>query len=440
MRLTLLGTGSGDGWPNPFCTCASCAGMRARGEVRGQTSALVDDVLLLDCGQEVPGAAARLGRSLAGVRHILITHAHHDHIGPAALVWRSWAGRPEPLDMVGPPAVLAACTDWISPTDPVVCHEVRAGDRIKLRGYDVRVLAARHGEPWVGPAVIYDVTAPDGHRLLYATDTGPLPPPTLDAVAGAGYDVVLLEETFGDVTDHGTDHLDLPSFAETLAKLRHCGAVTDSTRVVPVHLSHRNPPTAELARRLAAWGVELLPDGAEVEVGVAPVRRPAGPRRVLVLGGARSGKSAEAERRLAAEPSVTYVATARDRPDDDEWASRLAAHRARRPISWRTLETSDLATTLSEEPGPLLVDCLSLWLSAMLDVPNLAERVDELVAAWRATSAYVVAVSNEVGSGVVPAYESGRRFRDELGRLNARLAAESDEVWLLTAGVATRLR
>lgn len=440
MRLSLLGTGGADGWPNPFCACASCAGMRARGEVRGQTSALVDDVLLLDCGPEVPRAAVRLGRSLAGVRHLLITHAHPDHLGAAALVWRSWAQRPEPLDLVGPAAVLAACADWIGPDDPVVRREVHAGDRLRLGDYDVRVLAAVHGEASIGPAVLYDVTGPDGARLLYGTDTGPLPPRTLEAVVDAAYDVVLLEETFGDVTDHGTDHLDLPSFGEALAELRRRGAVVATTRVVPVHLGHRNPPTAELARRLANWGVELLPDGADVEVGQRPPTRPGVSHRVLVLGGARSGKSMEAERRLAAESAVTYVATAARRPDDDEWAARVTAHRARRPASWRTLETTDLVGVLRDEAGPLLIDCLSLWLATDLDASGLADRVDELVGAWRATTAYVVAVSNEVGSGVVPAYDSGRRFRDELGRLNARLAAESDEVWLLTAGVATRLR
>lgn len=445
MKLTLLGTGCADGWPNPFCTCASCAGMRSRGEVRGQTSVLVDGVLLLDCGPEVPRAAERLGRSLAGVRHLLITHAHPDHTGPAALVWRSWAGRSEPLDLAGPPAVLAAYADWIGSEDPVVRHEVRAGDRLRLGDYDVRVLAAVHGDASIGPAVLYDLTGPAGQRLLYATDTGPLPAETLAAVGGAAYDVVMLEETFGDFRSHGTDHLDLPGFAATLADLRRRGAVTDATRVVPVHLGHRNPPTTELSRRLAAWDVELLPDGAEIEVGAAPPASPAAPRRVLVLGGARSGKSVEAERRLAAEPSVTYVATASPQPDDAEWDARLAEHRARRPAAWRTVATIDLEKVLRETGGALLIDDLGGWLTAVLDAGRWESTaatapVDALVEAWRSTPAYVVAVSNEVGSGVVPATPAGRRFRDELGRLNARLAAESDEVWLLTAGVATRLR
>lgn len=167
---------------------------------------------------------------------------------------------------------------------------------------------------------------------------------------------------------------------------------------------------------------------------------------MLVLGGARSGKSAEAERRLAAEPAVTYVATAPPRPDDDDWAGRVAAHVARRPAHWRTVETTDLAGVLATEPGPLLVDCATLWLAAAMDAAgawdggDVSAAVDGLVAAWRSTSAYVVLVSNEVGSGVHPATAAGRRFRDELGRLNARLAAEADEVWLVTAGLPARLK
>ena len=75
MEVVLLGTGAADGWPNPFCRCASCEDARRCGVLRGQTSALVDDELLIDCGPEAPGATSRLGRTLAGVGHLLITHA-----------------------------------------------------------------------------------------------------------------------------------------------------------------------------------------------------------------------------------------------------------------------------------------------------------------------------------------------------------------------------
>ncbi|HEU4675861.1 MAG TPA: bifunctional adenosylcobinamide kinase/adenosylcobinamide-phosphate guanylyltransferase [Motilibacteraceae bacterium] len=449
MEVVLLGTGGADGWPNPFCTCSSCEALRAEGTVRGQTAALVDDVLLLDCGPEAPRAAARAGRSLAGVRHVLLTHSHPDHTGPAALLWRHWAHRREPLDVVGPQAALDACRDWIGPDDPVRLVPVATGDRLALGDYDVRVLQAAHGDAWSGDAVLYDVASESG-RLLYSTDTGPLPQATVDACTGAGFDLVLLEETFGDVAVHGTGHLDLTTFPRALAALREVGAVVPNSDVVAVHLCHHNPPTAELAARLAPWGARLVPDGAVLRVGQrSPVPSPL-PRRTLVLGGARSGKSTHAEWLLSAEPSVRYAATGGMREGDVEWAARVAAHRARRPAGWRTLETTDLLPLLAE-PGPLLVDCLSLWLTTVLDeagawdgdpaaLDEARGRVDELVAAWRSAPGPVVAVSNEVGSGVVPATASGRMFRDELGRLNARIAAESDDVVLLVAGLPTTLR
>jgi adenosylcobinamide kinase/adenosylcobinamide-phosphate guanylyltransferase len=155
---------------------------------------------------------------------------------------------------------------------------------------------------------------------------------------------------------------------------------------------------------------------------------------VLITGGARSGKSQEAERRLAATPEVIYVATAEEYPGDEEWSARLAAHRARRPAHWSTVETGILAPLLREPGPPLLIDCLGLWLVRGSEDP------DELVEAWRQCQREVVLVTNEVGSGVVPATESGRTFRDGLGRINARLAAEADEVWHCVAGVACRLK
>jgi hypothetical protein len=86
-------------------------------------------------------------------------------------------------------------------------------------------------------------------------------------VREAGFDVVLMEQTFGDRLDHGTHHLDLASFPEQLDRLRAVGAVTAGTDVVAVHLSHHNPPAAVLAGRLAAHGARVLPDGAELQVG-----------------------------------------------------------------------------------------------------------------------------------------------------------------------------
>jgi adenosylcobinamide kinase / adenosylcobinamide-phosphate guanylyltransferase len=178
--------------------------------------------------------------------------------------------------------------------------------------------------------------------------------------------------------------------------------------------------------------------------------------RVLILGGARSGKSVTAERLLAGRDRVDYVACGPlPSAADPDWAERVRRHQERRPEHWTTLETLDLENVLaSRAPGrttPVLVDCLSTWLAGVMEecgvwagVPDadkkLAERVDGLLDAWRSTRRHVVAVSNEVGSGVVPATASGSRFRDELGVLNARIAAECEQVWLCVAGIARRLR
>ncbi|MGQ0623526.1 MAG: bifunctional adenosylcobinamide kinase/adenosylcobinamide-phosphate guanylyltransferase [Sporichthyaceae bacterium] len=178
---------------------------------------------------------------------------------------------------------------------------------------------------------------------------------------------------------------------------------------------------------------------------------PIAPRRVLLLGGARSGKSAAAEAmaaNAAGEAPVTYVATAPERGDDAEWAARIAAHRERRPSTWSTLETPDLRESLAL-PGVVLIDCLALWLNRAMDSCHawddaqwtsgaaqraLRRRTEALIGAWAAAPGTVIAVSNEVGLGVVPAHQSGRRFRDELGRLNQELAAVADEVYLVVAG------
>ena len=187
-------------------------------------------------------------------------------------------------------------------------------------------------------------------------------------------------------------------------------------------------------------------------------RRPR-PYRVLVLGGARSGKSVTAERLLAGRDRVDYVATGALPDDSDpEWAARIRLHQQRRPAHWDTLETRDLEPALAapdltarQLATPVLVDCLSTWLAGVMDecglwsaAPGagkaLAARVDGLLDAWRSTRRTVVAVSNEVGSGVVPGTASGVRYRDELGLLNTRIAAQCQQVWLCTAGIPRRLK
>ncbi|MDI3422740.1 bifunctional adenosylcobinamide kinase/adenosylcobinamide-phosphate guanylyltransferase [Streptomyces luteolus] len=397
MELTLLGTGAPDGLPRPDCPCAACASALGD-DVRAATALLVDGVLLLDLTPGAAFAAARAGRSLSGVRQVLLSHPQE---GPA----------------LEHPAGL-----------PTAGRVPEGRELALLDGHRVRALAMD------APGTGYEVTGPGGERLLY------LPPGCAPAGLNhpAPYDMVL-----GDVVGR----------PDALARLRAAGAVTATTDVLAVHLDHDVPPGAELRRRLAAAGARAVPDGTTVVVGEFHAV-PDLPRRTLVLGGARSGKSVEAERRLESFPEVVYVATGGSREGDAEWAARVGLHRERRPGSWRTEETCELVPLLDADGPPLLVDCLSLWLTDAMDRVGawdddkwaaggeraLRERVAQLAEAVRATRRTVVAVSNEVGSGVVPATAAGRRFRDELGRLNAAFAAECECVLLVVAGQAVTLR
>lgn len=162
--------------------------------------------------------------------------------------------------------------------------------------------------------------------------------------------------------------------------------------------------------------------------------------RVLVLGGARSGKSGYAEALLADAPDVAYVATAFSVPQDAEWAHRIAAHQARRPAGWTTVETDDPAAEVAADGPAMLLDSVTTWLGWVIDADDLTRRIEALVTAWTNCTRRVVAVSDEVGSGIVPESPVGRRFRDELGALNQRLAATADEVHLVVAGLPLRLR
>ncbi|MGW1376230.1 bifunctional adenosylcobinamide kinase/adenosylcobinamide-phosphate guanylyltransferase [Streptomyces sp. NPDC002446] len=427
MDVTLLGTGAPQGLPRPGCPCAACA-TAVGDEARAATALLVDGALLIDLTPGPAFAAARAGQSLTGVRQVLLSHPHN---GPAMEVP---AGLPTPG---------------------------RVADGRELALLDGhRVLAIAVDIPGTG----YEISGPDGERLLYLPP-GAAPAGLSEVNEGAGgghagpggagpYDLVLL------------DVLERP---DALARLRASGAVDAATDVVAVHIDHGVPPGPELHRRLAAVGARAVADGGSLVVGEYHAV-PDLPRRTLVLGGARSGKSAEAERRLAAFPDVVYVATGGTRDGDEEWAERIALHRERRPSSWRTVETCDLVPLLEAArtgpeaagpvPGrpadasPLLIDCLALWLTHAMDEVGawddaaweaggrraLRERTDALVAAVRETHRPVVAVSNEVGSGVVPATSAGRRFRDELGRLNAAFGAECEQVLLVVAGQALALR
>ena len=169
----------------------------------------------------------------------------------------------------------------------------------------------------------------------------------------------------------------------------------------------------------------------------------------LILGGARSGKSTHAEKLVtgslhgAAPQAAVYVATAQ--AGDVEMATRIMAHRARRGANWTTIEeTLKLDEALASAAGhgrPVLVDCLTLWLSnLMLGGGDVDEATDDLVRTLDEVTVPVVFVSNEVGLGIVPETPLGRAFRDSQGRLNMRMAARADRVILMAAGLPLTLK
>ncbi len=169
----------------------------------------------------------------------------------------------------------------------------------------------------------------------------------------------------------------------------------------------------------------------------------------LVLGGARSGKSTQAEKLVAGtlfgappRPAI-YIATAQ--AGDVEMATRIMAHRARRGVNWTTIEEPlKLAEALVEtaaQQKPVLVDCLTLWLANLMGAEaDLDEATDELIRALDDLATPVVCVSNEVGLGIVPETPLGRAFRDAQGRLNMRMAERSDRVILMAAGLPLTLK
>jgi len=169
---------------------------------------------------------------------------------------------------------------------------------------------------------------------------------------------------------------------------------------------------------------------------------------VLFTGGARSGKSRCAERYAARlSEQIVYIATAT--PGDDEMRERITNHRARRPTTWHTIEAPiAVANALNDLTAGtvVLLDCLSLLVSNLLlanesvPEPAIHHEITSLLSTVSSRNLTLIAVTNEVGMGIVPAYPLGRRYRDLLGWVNQQVAAAAREVYLVTCGIAVELR
>ena len=161
----------------------------------------------------------------------------------------------------------------------------------------------------------------------------------------------------------------------------------------------------------------------------------------FLTGGARSGKSSLAVRMAgSSDGAVVFLATARPE-GDDEWHERLARHRAERPAGWTTVEEPvELVSAIETAPAgaAVVVDCVSLWVANVLE--SDVEALNERAVAAAQQRARAIVVSNEVGLGIVPVSQLGRRYRDVLGRVNAQWAAAADEAVLVVAGKMLRLQ
>lgn len=174
------------------------------------------------------------------------------------------------------------------------------------------------------------------------------------------------------------------------------------------------------------------------------------PGLTLVLGGARSGKSLHAESLITGHidssamlTRATYIATAE--AGDGEMAARIADHRARRGERWHTVETllalGDAVVSAAANGRPVLIDCLTLWLSNVMHAElELAAETATLLDAFDHADGPVVCVSNEVGLGIVPETPLGRAFRDAAGHLNQRVGAQADRVDFVTAGIPMTIK
>jgi adenosylcobinamide kinase/adenosylcobinamide-phosphate guanylyltransferase len=165
---------------------------------------------------------------------------------------------------------------------------------------------------------------------------------------------------------------------------------------------------------------------------------------ILVIGGARSGKSRFAQAQAeAGDSKLVYIATAQ--AFDAEMTERISRHQSDRGARWQTVECPlDLGRAIRDNQGAgvtLLVDCLTLWLSnVMLNDYDITAAISDLESALSASASDVILVSNEVGQGIVPDNALARRFRDEAGRLNQVMAEIADDVWFVIAGLPQRLK
>ena len=271
MRLFFLGTAAAEGYPGIFCNCENCNEARALGgkNLRFRSAMLINDDLLIDFGPDLMAAAQRFNRNLSQVTTGLVTHAHGDHFDTFNFHMRRDAftgGLEIPIMRVfGPQEV----TDTLEGMDGdlsqmrIETQTVHAGNRWQYAGYTFTAYHAYHA---VGKLETVFYSIEDGeHSCLYATDTGPFPEETWQALEGRSFDVIILEETLG--VGMYSQHQSFESFVEHAQRLRAEGILRPGGRLIAHHMSHSGNPTHEKVEAvLGPHGVEVAYDGMDIRL------------------------------------------------------------------------------------------------------------------------------------------------------------------------------
>jgi phosphoribosyl 1,2-cyclic phosphate phosphodiesterase len=269
MRLTFLGTGAGEGYPDIFCECERCCEARMLGgrNLRLRSSLLVNDDLLLDFGPDLVASAHKCHVSLSTIRTILVTHGHGDHFDKGNLVFRR-AGmtgiRPPRLKIFAASDVVQTIQEAFSNLDDILTdvQPVAPFDQWEHNGYCFASYQAFHDERI--QCQFYSVD--DGkHHLLYATDTSTFPEATWNALASERFDVIILEETMGP--GESSRHMNSQNFLAHYRQFQEAKMLRQGGRVYATHIGHNwNPTHDKVAQVLEPHGITVAYDGLVIEL------------------------------------------------------------------------------------------------------------------------------------------------------------------------------
>ncbi|TVQ27929.1 MAG: hypothetical protein EA383_01625 [Spirochaetaceae bacterium] len=272
MKLHLLGSGSAEGWPAPFCDCEACNAARRSGghNIRTRSNAIIDTDIKIDWSADTLMQLQRDGLSLSGLRSILFTHEHADHIVPTELAWMMppfTRTPPErPVRVYGNAAVLTLLEQAAGADMPagIELHKLEAFQVVELDPQTrVTPLPADHTDG----ALVFRVERA-GYTLFYGHDSGIYPDATVKALnTGPVLNLALVDCNNGPLDSTNIGHMDIAGVTQVVARLRAGGAVNDQTRIIATHFSHNcGAPHEQLTGLLGAHGIEVAFDGLVADV------------------------------------------------------------------------------------------------------------------------------------------------------------------------------